>query len=60
METRKTKTVPMLKHKVQWNDVADVLNITKPTLVAWRNSGDPNKNQIIDEAVQEVIKKVGR
>jgi hypothetical protein len=56
MENRKSKTVTMLRNKVEWKDVVDVLGITKPTLMSWRNSGDPNKNQVIDEAVKEVVK----
>lgn len=57
MENRQTKTVDMLKHKVEWKEVAAFLNITKPTLLSWRKSGDPNKNKIIDETVQEIIQK---
>ena len=57
MENRKSKTVDMLRHKIEWNEVASVLDITKVTLLAWRNSGDPNKNRVIDEAIKEIIQK---
>lgn len=56
MEDRRTKTVDMLRHKIEWKEVEEVLDITKPTLMSWRKSGDPNKNKVIDEAVQEIIK----
>jgi len=52
---RLQKTAPMLKHKIQWREVADKLDISKVTLASWRKSGDPNKNQVIDETVEELV-----
>lgn len=57
METRESKTVPMLIQKIAWIEVAKKLDITKPTLMSWRKSGDSNKNTVIDIAVNEIISK---
>lgn len=55
MENRRNKTANMLRNKIEWKEVADVLDITKVTLLEWRKSGDPNKNQVIDEAILEIV-----
>lgn len=57
MENREKKTYLMLVHKIEWKDIMDELDITKPTLYSWRKSGDTNKNEAIDYAVQKIIDK---
>jgi len=57
METRESKTVSMLIQKIEWIEVAKELDITKPTLLSWRKSGDSNKNTVIDITVNEIINK---
>ena len=57
MENRKSKTFLMHIHKIEWNEVCEVLNITKPTLLSWRSSGEESKNKAIDWAVKEIAEK---
>lgn len=54
MGNRKSKTPTMLRNKIEWNEVSEYLNISIPTLRSWRNSGDPNKNEVIDLAIEEI------
>lgn len=49
------KTAPMLIHKVSWYEIAEELDIKYDTLSAWRKSGDPNKNEAIDYAINQII-----
>ncbi len=58
METRWKKTTPMLVHKIDWEDVATELDLSIPTLIAWRKSGDSNKNGAIDYAVDQIVNKL--
>lgn len=46
----------MLIYKIEWSEIASVLDITTRTLLGWRDSGDVNKNEAIDHAIQEVVK----
>lgn len=55
MEDRKNKTALMLLHKIEWQEVQDMLDVSRPTMFAWRHSGDPNKNEVIDMAINTLV-----
>lgn len=55
MEDRKNKTALMLLHKIEWQEVQDMLDVSRPTIFAWRHSGDPNKNEVIDMAISKLV-----
>lgn len=55
MEDRKNKTALMLLHKIEWQEVQDMLDVSRPTMFAWRHSGDPNKNEVIDMAISKLV-----
>lgn len=54
MTNRRDKTALMLFHKIEWQEVQEYLNVSTPTIYAWRNSGDPNKNEAIDMAIAKL------
>lgn len=55
---RENKTPEMLIHKIEWLEVAETLDVNIKTLVSWRRSGEENKNDAIDWAINQIINEI--